>query len=271
MRRFEDDVRRRRRRRRPAGLVLVGVLGSLSLLHFSGRRPEEHVLLSRTALTLHLLQVEVVLLEQRGQLGADATDLDPDLVADLRGRLLEHCLLGDEVFIPPRAKGSRIGLVERPACIELVDLPRPVRLTVGAVRARDRCERGLVAVTAPTACEHAQPRRESRGGADPESSEVHPSATPERLSHLREAVSEDERPRLAGSGLPLMANCTVFPDFFQAYVPDPHTRRPCSRSVIVVAVAVYFPRAMGWPFNATVIRAALDKRQRPLPLELGGL
>ena len=45
----------------------------------------------------------------------------------------------------------------------------------------------------------------------------------------------------------------VFPDLFQAYVPDPAHPLPVSRpNVIVVAVAEYLPRARGWPFRATV-------------------
>jgi hypothetical protein len=48
-------------------------------------------------------------------------------------------------------------------------------------------------------------------------------------------------------------NRRVFPDFFQAYVPDPpHPRSALSRNVIVVAVAEYLPRARAFPFNATV-------------------
>ena len=43
----------------------------------------------------------------------------------------------------------------------------------------------------------------------------------------------------------------VLPDFFQAYVPvPPHPAG--SRSVIVVAVAEYVPRARALPFSATL-------------------
>ena len=137
----------RRRRTGPPGHAASGPAAS-------GRGPPAR----RQSLTPHPLQVEVVPLQERGQNGADVTHLDRDLVADHRRRLLEHGLLGDEVGVPEPAKSGRVGLVEALATIELVHLPGSVGVAVGAVRAGDRCERGLVASPPPQPASTASPR-----------------------------------------------------------------------------------------------------------------
>ena len=69
-----------------------------------------------------------------------------------------------------------------------------------------------------------------------------------------------------------MAELHSLPDFFQAYVPDPpHPAAALSRSVIVVAVAEYLPRAMAWPFNATVYAPPLASVRTHFPLSSEGL
>ena len=51
----------------------------------------------------------------------------------------------------------------------------------------------------------------------------------------------------------MRVNLSLFPDFLHVYLPrPPHPFAAGSRSVIVVAVAEYLPRARALPFKATV-------------------
>ena len=138
--------------------------GVLDLLYVR-RRLFEEGLLGSSAFTLDPLHVEVVLLEQRGQTGSDGAHFDRELIADLRRRLLEQGLFGDEVLVPIRPKSGGVGLIIALTTVELVHLPGPVGVAVGAVRARHRCKRGLIAVSAATAGQHrhCQDQQDHRG------------------------------------------------------------------------------------------------------------
>ena len=97
------------------------------------------------------LNVEVVLLEHRGQDGSNRAVADDPLVADLGRCLLERGLVELEVVLPVRPERGRVGLIVARTAVELVYLPGPVRVAVGALCAVHGRERGLGAVGASTA------------------------------------------------------------------------------------------------------------------------
>ncbi len=149
----------------PHGPLLIRILGGLGLRNLRRRLSEHRGLVGRSAGAPHSLQIEVVLLDERRQTGADEAHLHLDRGVDLGRRLLKHGVLGDEIGVPPSLQSPRRGLIEGFTVVELVHPPSSVRGAVGAVSTGRRRKRDIiVATTSPKRCRSEGQRNE---GDDP--------------------------------------------------------------------------------------------------------